>query len=529
MRYSHWSSGAFLLLGLYLLYQTADAPLGDFGNYYYASLFLLEGNFSPAIYEPYLFNELVNERVSEPVYLNYTPVPPTSAIFYLPFSWLPLSYSKLFFNLLGLLLFIWSFFRLVETLELARPWLLILLPFLFYTPFFNNFYQGQSYLYLLAAIMEGFRYWSKGWPITSGCLWAIPISLKIFPGIIILFLLFQNNRKALYSTVAFCLLFSFLPLLVIQPTSITTDYYLDLLPRLFDGEINDPFAILYQSSRVLINNALVYDDHLNPTAYSHQPTVATILQLLFQGVVFCWVISHLMQRPSSHFKTFAIVLFSALLLTGYGSSYSMMLLLPAALAFLPLTKCKWIPTMVMVLSFGFACNFPVYKLHDLHLALQFPRLYALLLLLLSFCFLPPVKVNRRVIALLGLLIIAKLLVELSRSSAVASYYLADASFGIIYHYESTKDSLLLEHFNQNGSQRTKVSIRDSIWQDNRLKIVGNQIYFDDKAITSSKSKKRLVRRLNETEILFLSDEKRGPGFYTLRKMPLPWDEQSTEK
>ena len=75
--------------------------------------------------------------------------------------------------------------------------------------------------------------------------------------------------------------------------------------------------------------------------------------------------------------------------------------------------------------------------------------------------------------------------------------------------------------NQVGSQQTVVPIRDSIWIDTELEIIDHQVYLGGRRLTESNSKKRLARRLNSDRLLFLSDEKRGPGFYTLRTIALP--------
>ena len=125
----------FFLVGIFLLNKVNTAPIGDFGNYYYASQFLLEGRFSPDIYEPFLFNEMVNERAPEPVFLNYTPVPPVSVLFYLPIAMIaPITSAKWLFSFLGLLLFTLVYYRIVRELEIGNQPLLWLLPLVFYTP-----------------------------------------------------------------------------------------------------------------------------------------------------------------------------------------------------------------------------------------------------------------------------------------------------------------------------------------------------------------------------------------------------------
>lgn len=154
--------GLFLCLGGVSIWQSTKAPIGDFGNYYYATKFWQEGTFDRGVYEPFVFNERVAAVSPEPLYLNYTPVPPLSVPAYLPFTAIgKVHTAKLVFGLLGLVLFLVTLYRVITFFKLERnPWLLAL-PLIFFTPFRNNFWQGQSYLYLTAFLLEGVVQWKK--------------------------------------------------------------------------------------------------------------------------------------------------------------------------------------------------------------------------------------------------------------------------------------------------------------------------------------------------------------------------------
>jgi hypothetical protein len=507
----------FLLLGLFMLRQTRDAPIGDFGNYYYASRFFLESRFGPEIYEPYAFNLMVEEASSEPLYLNYAPVPPLSVPAYIPLAVVnDIRTAKLLFGLCSLLFFIWAFGRLIKCLGMERERFLLFVPLACLFPLWNNFLQGQSYLLLLGFLMEGYRQWSAGRSGIASLLWATAIALKLFPVILLLFLLIEKDWKTLLPTSFFTLLLSLSPLLLLPP-EITIDYFAHIAPRLFQGEINDPFAVLYQSARVLIHKALVFDGHLNPYPWADRPELAVWLHLFFQFAVLLLLLALLRIRRLDGFSRMALSILGGLLLTGYGSSYSLLLLLLPAVA-LP----GWLPDKTLrYAALGllvFAVNVPVHHLHHWPLWAQFPRLYALLgLMLFSAISMRSVWPGKWAAVLIVLIICKGLWIDRPLSTEGA-YYLPDGRFGIIYDYRPEEGGLLLFHFNENGRGQTLIEITDTLWNDPGLETAENQVFLDGKQITFSKSRKRRSLRLNENEILYLTDEGRGVGFYTLRRV-----------
>ncbi len=512
------SACIFLFTGCWLLMKSCDQPLGDYANYYCASWLLLEKEFDDQVYEPFLFNRICNERAPGPVFVNYTPVPPASAIFYLPFAGLKDALlSKFLFSLIGLLLFSISYYRLIRYFGIQANWGLLFAPMVFFTPFQNNILQGQSYLYLLACLMEGFRQWDQKRPLTAGILWAIPITLKIYPGILILFLLFRNDRRILFSTIGFSILFSLLPLAFFSP-QITADYFLQILPRLFKGEINDPFSHFHQSAAALLNKLFAYDRHLNPLAPEHQPLFNVGLTWLYQISVLSAVFLLWSSEKTTVFFRFSMAFLAAFLLVSYGSTYSLMFLLLLFIAWL-LQKNQALRMRVGLTGLlALALNVPVYLLTDLNLILQFPRLFALLTVFLISAVLIRPRFEGKTVVFTTLIILFKGLLSDFPKPAEGAYYLEDNRYGIIYGYEFKDHQLSLIHLNEKGLQNTVIVSRDSIWQDPDLCLKNGQVFFQNRQITHSASRKRQPFRLNQNEIIYLSDEKRGVGFYTLWRL-----------
>lgn len=170
-------------------------PIGDFGNYYYGSKFLAEGNWGTWIYEPAKFNLAIYDLGERNFFLNYTPVPPFSSIIYLPFTLFNASDAKLIWNILNSLLFIFTIYRLQKT-HTVHYLFWCLIPVFFFTPIRNTITEGQSYFLILFLLVEGYLQYSKGRVWLMALLWALSIHLKISPAIVLLFLLFNKDFKA---------------------------------------------------------------------------------------------------------------------------------------------------------------------------------------------------------------------------------------------------------------------------------------------------------------------------------------------
>ena len=89
----------FLVIGLLIIGITINYPIGDFGNYYYGSKLFSEGKFSVLDYQSIQhFNQQISTYGQHNYFENYTPVPPFSILFYLPFIFLNSIVAKITFN-----------------------------------------------------------------------------------------------------------------------------------------------------------------------------------------------------------------------------------------------------------------------------------------------------------------------------------------------------------------------------------------------------------------------------------------------
>lgn len=545
-RYLYWAASLWLLIGAYQIWKVREAPIGDFANYYYASQALLEGEVQEAqLYEPYSFNLWVNERSPEAVFVNYAPVPPISVLAYLPFAKIDNVYqAKLLFNVVGLVFFVAAFcfsmwergqdkneeemekgsssqFGKVSLDHTFYKVAIILIPLVLWTPLLNNFFQGQSYLFMLGFLWLGYIFWQKNKGFSAALCWAIPISLKIFPAIILLLLLVKRSYRTFGWTSAFVLLLSALPIAGMGYQTIL-EYYQDILPRLFAGEINDPYTILYQSPRVFIDQLFIFDGHLNDSPLVHLPWLANLLYLLFQWCILGLLIQLIGKKSHPDILAFGASILAGLLLSGYGSNYSMLLLFFPTIAILDTDYFRkyWLGVVAFVLLF-LAGNIPIYKLEEWTFLTQFPRMYALLIVFIGLYVLERPVFQPKIWLVIGGLLFLKWGWSGTPQEHLEAYYLPDGQYPIIFDYEPTTDGLLLKHYRGQGPEEDLHFTTDHIREDAQLSLRNQQLYYADQQLTSNKGRKKKPMRLNDNEIIYLSDEGRGVGFYTLRKLRLP--------
>ncbi len=161
-------------------------------------LLFLKGEFSSDLYDPVVFNQKIAADGFEHIWLSYAPNPPFAALFFVPFALLPPAIAKLLFNILTIALFMVSYYRLVKHLALDQR-VAAFIPLVFIVPLYNGIQFGQVYLLMFFLLAEGYLALEAGKVYTVAILWSLAILLKIFPGILFLYLLLRRDYKAFWS------------------------------------------------------------------------------------------------------------------------------------------------------------------------------------------------------------------------------------------------------------------------------------------------------------------------------------------
>ncbi|MGL4598733.1 MAG: glycosyltransferase family 87 protein [Bacteroidia bacterium] len=519
-------AGVFMLL---LCIQAQFKPLGDFGNYWYGSKLLTQGSFDLGVYDPFTFNERVAGAGEQQVFLNYTPIPPATALAYTPFVIFQPHVAKLIWNILTSVLFVWSLFRLFRFYRISFRWILLALP-VFYFPIKSNIDQGQTYTLLFFLLAEGWMAYEREKFIPAVLFWTPGILLKIFPAFVLIYIFIRRDFKTAVLLLGAVLSIAGLSMIFIAP-EIWQYYCSEIVMRISDGAINDPYAHSYQSIQVLLKNIFLPDDLLNPDAPFNSSSAYLVIYAFMRGALVFLLTTHLINRHTHLDKLFVIIL-AALLLTGYGSTYSLiflMIIFPTLISRGIFSRWNLMQLLLVVL----ACSIPVHWLSSAPLTWAFPRLFLLLFLFLVLT-LNTNRIFPRAAWLMGLLVVAFTfftslhLVQSQPGKWVSNEQpLLNGKMDALHDFKL--GTVSLQTLARDVTGETTQVYYTSIFHSDTLALKFSRHEISVAGRTFSFPKEQIAAAYagyeqDQLAIYYLSDWSRGPGFYALRVMrvPLRW-------
>jgi hypothetical protein len=514
-RYASYYPLLFLAILLAcFVFKAASAPFSDYAGYYFGSGALLQGNYEQ-VYDTWSLNVLIAQKGYSGVFVSYTPFPPFTSIVLAPFLLFPVAVSKILFNVFSATMFVMVLARASKYFSLPA-WVLWLVPVIFFIPLRNNIFFGQAYLLLFALLLEGYMAHKKGKPVVAAIIWGIAIVFKLFPLVVLFFLLAKKQYKQVAYCVTACVLLGLISVLLNGFAS--WQYYVfTIFPRASSGELNDSYTYLFQSAFMLMKNLFVYDAVQNPLVVLNNIPVFVISMVLFKALLLACCVGITIYKKVDDFMAFATWITASMLLSPNGSSYSLILLLMPLLALANSKRVYLLTTMALLLLI---CFIPVAALGRMPLLLQFPRLYGMLLLFgvlivvtgMQF----PIKLFAAFVALLLLADAGKLFPRADNSS-----YLLAKELPFVYEYAIKDNQLVYYYWDDKGSHESSTSYAVHDNSTNEVRIQNNQVYYKNKQLTSTPDRKKQAMLVNGKEIIYLSDKNRGLGFYTLRTISTP--------
>lgn len=240
----------------------------------------------------------------------------------------------------------------------------------------------------------------------------------------------------------------------------------------------------------------VPDALLNTEAWINNLTLYHKLALMFKIAIIGVTVLFSLSNANRTIK-FSMWLICSLLVSGYGNSFSMLLLLiPAINLYSDLKDNKFI-VITSLLLLLLASNIPFHYFSTLAIPLRFPRLYALLGLFTIISIAYKTKIKWWYFAM-PLIVI---LIPFTPKAYAQNYFINKEAPFLIYDFSFSNKALSLNYFDNAGPQ-TKVV---------ELTFNATKINYTSGTLT----KKSCV--INDSIMVYLSDENRGVGFYTLRK------------
>lgn len=481
---------------LLLVFNAIQKPIGDFGNYYYAARFMIEGNWGSWIYDPASFNLKIYEIGQRNFFLNYTSLTPLTTIFFLPFAIFNITEAKIIWNLVSIGLLIITFSSMRKYFAPKMDVSFYLIP-IFLLAILNNINHAQAYFLLLFLIWFGFKNYTNNNTFYAAILWGLAFHLKIIPGLLILIFIFKKDTKGLlyFGLVSIGLIFISAPLIGL---TVWYNYIVNILPKLQQGFINDPFAVSYQSFDVLLRKLFVYDEILNPAPHysnsSYFNTLSIFLKSIISLVISLYCLNELELK-----KQLGLIIIGMLIISGYGNSFSMILLsIPLMVIFSDdeLGRYKKAAYLAFTLSCGIL---PYYWFAKFNIFFQFIRLWGIMGIFTLYIIFTRGKIYSK-------LYLATFLVLLFPKKQVTTYTKAiDKSPPslLAYDFEINQDEITIFYFDHNGIITKKMKPPFTI-----------------KAIQEMVVAKKKEVIINGNKKFFLSDQGRGVGFSCLVSEPI---------
>jgi len=130
--------------------------------------------------------------------------PPFNALLFSPFSFLNYQTAYVVIGLISIILLLLINQLVVKGLNLGNEWFLNLMCFTFlWYPVFYCLGTGQSSMIIAACLISGWFCLRSEKEYVAGFLFAIATLIKLFPGLVLLYLFTNKKWRALFATVAF--------------------------------------------------------------------------------------------------------------------------------------------------------------------------------------------------------------------------------------------------------------------------------------------------------------------------------------
>ncbi len=502
-----------LFIGL-LIWLKSSAPIADFGNYYFGSSLFMDGAAWSDLYDPYSFNRSVQELGASGLFLNFGVFPPITVILGIPLTWFDPFWAKLMLNAFSSLLFLITMIRLLGKLGISKLKGVALL-IIFTAPLLSNFYQGQIYILVLVLLVEGWlaleaeRYW------LSAILWALAAMLKIFPFVLIIYLIWARQYKQI-GRAGLAVVFICGISLIIIPLEVWTTYLSDILPKIMAGEFNDPYSMNFQSMGVVLRTLFVEDALLNPAPFLSSSFLFKFLETSWKFVVLflTWRIMH---GANNKWLSFSLLLLFAVVFSGYSTVYSLILLLPLA-AFL--IQHGFRKHLILLGLLFLAISLKVSWFSALPLVFQAPRLWLSLAVLIGMLVLSNATFSKRYIMYVLIFSAIISMKSIFVSNHTSSLVRLEPTSLLTTGLSAKKEGLMVETFDQHGEHSQFIQMKVDKVDTSSIWVEDHQLVRENGQITSGIDQKRNPILINDSSLFFLSDEGRGPGFFAVRKMTI---------
>lgn len=503
-----------LMLLTFFIVQSLRFPLHDFGNYYFGAKLFVEGNLNASTYFPYEFNEAILNLGYQPDFLSYAPNTPFLAIVFVPFTFFAPNDAKLMINLLSVLGFLFSFYRICKFYQ-VKPLQCLLIVGLISYPLRNELLFGQVYLVLVILLIEFLLAYEKEKTHLTAIFLVLAIFLKVFPVLFIFMFLFKREYKLLLLTGFYAvLLLSFT--LLFTGIDVWWFYFTEVLSKASKGEISTAFVDNYQSFFMFFKRIFVFDPFENQYAFFPESSLFFGLNYALKCLVL--VVGFFVTKQfNSKLKVISFWILATIILSPYGSTYTFLMFVFPLIAIFKSNLSLELKWALGILTF-LVCNLPLSVFQHFPFPFSYLRFLLFAMLLMILFLKSGLKTKWRLFGAVVLVVFVSASFFYSPKKENSEAVVKVDNPILTYDYKMNGENLI--YFFKQGKGSEQKSIPLSVVIQKPLEITQNQVFHNGQQLTFVKSNKRKAILVNHRFLYYLSDEDRGIGFYQLRRMEI---------
>ena len=362
-------------------------------------------------------------------------------------------------------------------------------------------------------------YEKKQWK-SMGIFWSLAIVLKVFPILLVALLLFRKQWKPLFYLTFSCLLLIGITVLF-TGVDLWLFYVKEVLLKASNGEIASAYVNNYQSVFMFLKELLVFDTVENPEAFFNVPVLFSAMMMAFKTGILA-LGYYISKRVSCTLFVFSFWILAMIILSPYGSTYTLVLLL---FSFFTLVKSdlSMVKKSVFLGLIFLINNLPLSLFIENVFPFSYWRLYLMVMYFGIFIVLFHKSFHWKIIIAVFLTPMILMFIY-QKKEVIKSNVLLKEKLILAYDYEIVKN-------NENNENYLKCYFWDGqekviLWKPKLktfqlLALKNNQIFYKNQQLTFDNSHKLKSMLIDQKYILYLSDYGRGIGFYTLYKINLP--------
>lgn len=371
-----------VVCGIYFAWRIAlpslTAMTHSYPAYYTASRLVLDGRWSPQIYDNDWFGARVLEMTQGLVSDRFSLHPPTTSLLLVPIAWLDLTTARVLWQVFNLGLLAFALWFLLDAFQLTQTvWRAFFLAFVFvYPPLAENIRVGQTYVLVL--FLFALAYWNelRGNHFGTGIGLGLAAGLKLSGSPIWLVLAVRSQWRALFWAVVVGAVSALLGLAVLGWqgwVAFFQQLVLSFHPPSLVAHVS------FQTTPSFFQRMFVSSPDFNPTPLLDAPALAPIFNLVFTALAL--VSTLWFARRADIAVAFAAAVTLSVILFPMALEYHYtLLLIPLACAFSKLTITRtrsdvvWFTLILLLLCVPFNWNAPRWSTREMML-FAYPRLY----------------------------------------------------------------------------------------------------------------------------------------------------------